>query len=67
MRSHRRCERKREEQEYKEWLRRRGEEVIDELQAANIKGIVFSGHPYHIDPAVNHGLPEEIIAWAWRC
>lgn len=52
---------KREEQEYKEWLRSRGEEVIDELQAANIKGIVFSGHPYHIDPAVNHGLPEEII------
>ncbi|MBA5735064.1 2-hydroxyacyl-CoA dehydratase, partial [Escherichia coli] len=24
------------------------------------KGIVLAGHPYHIDPEVNHGIPELI-------
>ncbi len=49
-----------EEESYKGWLRRRGEEVIAQLQKENKKGIVVAGHPYHIDPAINHGLLEEI-------
>lgn len=51
---------KQEEGVYIHWLRGRGEEVIDQLKKENIKGIVVAGHPYHIDPAINHGLPEEI-------
>lgn len=49
-----------EEKKYKAWLRQRGEEVIAQLQAENKKGIVIAGHPYHIDPAINHGIPGEI-------
>jgi predicted CoA-substrate-specific enzyme activase len=51
---------KQDEAAYNEWTRRRGEEVIAELIKNGQKGIVMTGHPYHIDPAVNHGLPEEI-------
>ncbi|MEQ6378582.1 acyl-CoA dehydratase activase-related protein [Bacillaceae bacterium S4-13-56] len=49
-----------EEQAYKEWLECRGEEIFNELKKDNKKGIVFAGHPYHIDPAINHGIPNEI-------
>ncbi|MBL4953112.1 2-hydroxyacyl-CoA dehydratase [Neobacillus sp. YIM B02564] len=49
-----------EKEAYTEWLHRRGEEVIAQLRKEQRKGIVFSGHPYHIDPAINHGIPGEI-------
>lgn len=50
-----------EEADYsKQWLQKRGEEVLEQLTQNNQKGIVIAGHPYHIDPAINHGLPEEI-------
>lgn len=49
-----------EKELYKRWLAERGEEIIAQLLANNQKGIVIAGHPYHIDPEVNHGLPEEI-------
>jgi predicted CoA-substrate-specific enzyme activase len=51
---------KREEAEFVIWLHQRGEEVMAHLEREGIKGIVVAGHPYHIDPAINHGLPEEI-------
>lgn len=50
-----------EEADYTEWLQKRGQEVIEQLEKKNMKGIVLAAHPYHIDPAINHGLPEEII------
>lgn len=49
-----------EQEDYKQWLQRRGEEIIQELEANNEIGIVIGAHPYHIDPAINHGIPEEI-------
>lgn len=51
---------KQEEADYIQWLQRRGEDVVYQLKRDNKKGIVLAGHPYHIDPAINHGLPEEI-------
>jgi predicted CoA-substrate-specific enzyme activase len=51
---------KQEEAEYIKWLQHRGVEVIEQLEREHIKGIIVAGHPYHIDPAINHGLPEEI-------
>ncbi|MDP4083729.1 MAG: acyl-CoA dehydratase activase-related protein [Bacillota bacterium] len=51
---------KQEETEFKRWLYQRGEEVIGQIKQEHKKGIVVAGHPYHIDPAINHGLPEEI-------
>ncbi len=50
-----------EDRAFKSWIARRGEEVIARLEKEGKKGIVMAGHPYHIDPAINHGLPEEIV------
>lgn len=50
----------REQARYEAWIRQRGEDILAEVTAAGGKAIVMAGHPYHIDPGVNHGLPEEI-------
>jgi predicted CoA-substrate-specific enzyme activase len=36
-----------------------GRQALDSLGDGTI-GIVLSGHPYHLDPEVNHGIPELI-------
>jgi len=50
----------REDQKFKQDLRHKGEEVLAQLQASGRKGIVLAGRPYHIDPEINHGIPEII-------
>ena len=42
---------------------RKGEEVIAYLEANNKRGIVLAGRPYHIDPEINHGIPELITSY----
>ncbi|GAA0236097.1 2-hydroxyacyl-CoA dehydratase [Metaclostridioides mangenotii] len=37
-----------------------GEKAIKDMEEKNLKGIVLSGRPYHIDPEINHGMPELI-------
>lgn len=37
-----------------------GEAALTYIKKNKIKGIVLAGHPYHIDPEVNHGIPELI-------
>ena len=32
------------------------------MKEHNCRGIVLAGRPYHIDPEVNHGIPETICA-----
>lgn len=54
-------EAEREQMAYIEWLHQRGEEVVAQLEKENKKGIVMAARPYHIDPGINHGLPDEII------
>ncbi len=44
-------------------IRRKGEEVIEYLNKTSKKGIVLSGRPYHIDPEINHGIPELITSY----
>ena len=51
---------KEEQESFKQWLKRRGDEVLSWLKKENKKGIVVAGHPYHIDPAIHHGIPAEI-------
>ena len=46
-----------EEQKAKKDIRQKGEEVLKYIEENNIKGIVLSGRPYHIDPEIHHGLP----------
>jgi predicted CoA-substrate-specific enzyme activase len=40
-----------------------GEEVLKYLEKTGKKGIVLAGRPYHIDPEINHGIPELITSY----
>ncbi|MBP3038281.1 2-hydroxyacyl-CoA dehydratase [Bacillaceae bacterium Marseille-Q3522] len=51
---------KQEDEKFHAWIRKRGEDVIAELNRTGEKGIVIAGHPYHLDPAVHHGIPDEV-------
>ena len=46
--------------QYKKDIRLKGEETVRYLNENDIKGIVLGGRPYHIDPAINHGIPSLI-------
>ena len=41
-------------------IRKKGIEAVETLKKEGKFGVVLAGHPYHIDPAVNHGIPELI-------
>lgn len=49
-----------EDQRFKQDLRQKGEETLQFIKAIGRKGIVLAGRPYHIDPEINHGVPEII-------
>lgn len=44
-------------------MRDKGEEVLRYLEANHKRGIVLAGRPYHIDPEINHGIPELITSY----
>ncbi|MGL5153202.1 MAG: acyl-CoA dehydratase activase-related protein [Clostridium sp.] len=52
-----------EQDEYKKDIRKKGEETLEYLAANNIKGVVLAGRPYHIDPEINHGIPDIITSF----
>ncbi|MFT3943826.1 MAG: acyl-CoA dehydratase activase-related protein [Ancrocorticia sp.] len=41
-------------------IREKGEEYIEWMRARGVRGIVLAGRPYHLDPEINHGIPEVI-------
>src|SRR5574344_534610 len=47
----------------REDMHKKGEEVIDFLNKTGKRGIVLAGRPYHIDPEINHGIPELINSY----
>jgi predicted CoA-substrate-specific enzyme activase len=47
---------------FKEDIASYGREAIESLSDGAM-GIVLSGHPYHLDPEVNHGIPEMINSY----
>ena len=47
----------------REDMRRKGEETLAYLDKTGKRGIVLAGRPYHIDPEVNHGIPELITSY----
>ncbi|MBA3924771.1 2-hydroxyacyl-CoA dehydratase [Listeria rustica] len=49
-----------EARNFRDDIRQKGEEALEYIEKNKIRGIVLCGHPYHIDPEVNHGLPELI-------
>ncbi len=44
-------------------IEKKGEETLKYLNETGKKGIVLAGRPYHIDPEINHGIPELITSY----
>ncbi len=44
-------------------MQKKGEEVLEYLKETGKRGIVLAGRPYHIDPEINHGIPELITSY----
>ncbi|HBI03466.1 MAG TPA: 2-hydroxyglutaryl-CoA dehydratase, partial [Paenibacillaceae bacterium] len=49
-----------EQDSFKKDIQNGGENALKVIREKGIKGIVLSGRPYHIDPHINHGIPEMI-------
>ncbi|MFD3156087.1 acyl-CoA dehydratase activase-related protein [Haloimpatiens sp. FM7330] len=52
-----------ERENVKNDIRKKGEEVLKYLDQNDKKGIVLAGRPYHIDPEINHGIPNLITEY----
>lgn len=44
-------------------IQKKGEEIISSLKETGGRGIVLAGRPYHVDPEINHGIPELIASY----
>ena len=49
-----------EEKLFKEEIRKAGEDALKIINEKGLKAIVLAGRPYHLDPEINHGIPELI-------
>ncbi|MBQ8238637.1 MAG: 2-hydroxyacyl-CoA dehydratase [Oscillospiraceae bacterium] len=52
-----------EQRKAKADIRAKGAEVLRKMEAEGRNGIVLAGRPYHIDPEINHGIPELIASY----
>ena len=41
-------------------IKEKGQEYLDWMREHDVRGIVLAGRPYHLDPEINHGIPEVI-------
>lgn len=44
-------------------IRAEGARVLKRLEERGGRGVVLAGRPYHIDPEINHGIPELIASY----
>ena len=44
-------------------LEEKGEETLRYMKENNRRGIILAGRPYHVDPEINHGIPELINSY----
>ena len=52
-----------EQQNAKADIREEGRRVYASMKTRGGRGIVLAGRPYHIDPEINHGIPELIASY----
>ena len=52
-----------EQQDAKAIIREEGRRVYESMRTNGGRGIVLAGRPYHIDPEINHGIPELISSY----
>lgn len=46
-------------------IRNEGKRLLSKMSAEGKHGIVLTGRPYHIDPEINHGIPELIASYGF--
>ncbi len=51
------------QKQYKFDVRVEGERIMDYLKETGNRAFVLAGRPYHIDPEINHGIPELITSY----
>ncbi|MBQ3420599.1 MAG: 2-hydroxyacyl-CoA dehydratase, partial [Romboutsia sp.] len=49
-----------EQESFKKDIQTQGEKALEKIKENNLKAIVLCGRPYHLDPEINHGIPEVI-------
>ena len=49
-----------EQQQFRQDVQQKGEDALEEMIRHGGAGIVLAGRPYHLDPEINHGIPELI-------
>lgn len=54
-----------EDAAFKADVRRMGEDTVRMLDETGKCGIVLAGRPYHLDPEINHGLPEMLASFGF--
>jgi predicted nucleotide-binding protein (sugar kinase/HSP70/actin superfamily) len=47
---------------FDEEMERRGLELLEKLEEENKVGVLLLGRPYHLDPGLHHGVPDEYQA-----
>ncbi len=52
-----------EQERAKADVRAEGRRRLAEMESKGGRGIVLAGRPYHIDPEINHGIPEMIASY----
>lgn len=48
---------------FKADIRAKGEEILEFAKENEMTAIVLAGRPYHLDPEINHGIPELIVGY----
>jgi predicted nucleotide-binding protein (sugar kinase/HSP70/actin superfamily) len=51
-----------EQQKFRDDIQKAGEEALERVIRVGGNGIVLAGRPYHLDPEINHGIPEMVNA-----
>ena len=54
-----------EQQKAKFDIVEKGRETLDWMEKNGKRGIVLAGRPYHVDPEINHGIPELIASYGF--
>ncbi len=52
-----------EQENFRRDMQQKGEEVLAYLEETGRRGIVLCGRPYHVDPEINHGIPDMITSY----
>lgn len=51
-----------EQKRFKKDIQKKGEQALKIIEEKGQKVVVLSGRPYHLDPHINHGIPEVITS-----